>query len=74
MAIPLKHVYLDGRLIGGLPATTIEAARAGVRAGAKFNAANPVARSQHVGEGPRGFYVSTTPGGYPWHKTGGFTQ
>ena len=59
-----KPVYLDGRRLDGLASTTIEAAELALASGAGFNIRCQVARTQHIGEGPEGFYVAREPGQY----------
>jgi hypothetical protein len=62
--IPLKRVYLDGCPLNLWARTTTEAAEAAVKTGAHFNPHDPIQRTQHVGEGPTSFHVSTVPGEY----------
>ena len=59
MTLPKKPVYLDGRALGVEAATTHEAA---VASGARFDVDSPFQRSQHISEGPDGFYVTTREG------------
>lgn len=62
MPIKPKQVYLDGQPLDAHARTTLEAAEAAIRAGARFNPADPIARTQHVGEGPVAFFVVSVPG------------
>lgn len=61
MLVP-KPVYLDGRPLEAQARTTREAAVVAVKAGARFSPASAWDRTQHVGEGPLGFYVVSRPG------------
>lgn len=56
MTLRKKPVYLDGRALGVEAATTYEAA---VASGARFDVDSPFQRSQHISEGPDGFYVTS---------------
>ena len=59
-----KAVYIDGSLLIANGAavtarTTLEAARVARDAGVRLNPWSVLDRTQHIGEGPLGFYVAS---------------
>ena len=63
MSLMLKHIYLDGRRCRGhAAATTREAALVAQALGVPVDPESAYSRSQHIGEGPLGFYLCSRAG------------